>query len=287
MNRDNLIAQIRKKKSFLCVGLDTDESKLPNHLKGEKNGVLEFNKAIIDATRDLCVAYKPNLAFYEVMGSKGWDVLQETLNYIGGEHLVIADAKRGDIGNSSNYYAKTFFENMNFGAVTVSPYMGYDSVKPFLNYKDKWAIVLGLTSNTGAEDIQTKELNALLSIGSEGIQNRQRWMQLYEHVAYELKDWGTNENTMLVVGATRPDRIEKIRNILPSHFLLIPGVGAQGGDLDMVMKNGLNSDIGLLINSSRGIIYASPEKDFATKAREKAIEIRVLMEKALKDNKLL
>jgi len=286
MNKKQLINNIKSKKSFLCVGLDTDTEKLPIHLIDKKDGILTFNKAIIDATKDLCVAYKPNLAFYEVLGAKGWDILQETVDYIGKDHLIIADAKRGDIGNSSSYYAKTFFENMKFDAVTVSPYMGYDSVSPFLKYKDKWTIILGLTSNPGAEDIQLKELNSLLSIGNEGIQNRQRWMHLFEHVAYEVKDWASSENSMLVVGAARPDRLKKIRNILPNHFFLIPGIGAQGGDLDMVIENGLNKDVGIIVNSSRGIIYASSGEDFATKAREKAIEIKTLMQKALKDHKI-
>lgn len=287
MNKSKLVELIKERKSFLCIGLDSDLNLIPPHLGNNTESLLAFNKAIIDATRDLCVAYKPNLAFYEVLGSKGWDILEKTIQYIGNEHFIIADAKRGDIGNSSSYYAKTFFETYAFDAVTVSPYMGYDSVKPFLSYENKFAIILGLTSNVGAEDIQTRELNALLSIGSKGIQNRQRWMQLFEHVAYEVKDWGTPENTMLVVGATRPDRIQKIRNILPNHFLLVPGVGAQGGDLDLVMDKGLNDEIGLLVNASRSIIYASNEKNFEVKAREKAIEIRTLMEKALRDRKLI
>ena len=286
MNRAALVESIKTKRTFLCIGLDPDLEKLPEHLPKNAQGILIFNKAIIDATRDLCVAYKPNTAFYEVLGADGWKALEETVKYIGKDHLIIADAKRGDIGNSSKMYAKAIFETLGADAVTISPYMGNDSAKPFLDYEDKWTVFLALTSNLGAEDIQTRDMNALLSIGSEGIQNRQRWMQIFEHVAYEIKDWATPENSMLVVGATRADRFEKIRNIVPNHFLLVPGVGAQGGDFDSVVKYGMNEDCGILINSSRSIIFASSDENFATKAREKAIGMQALMNKALKDYKL-
>lgn len=286
MTRAALIESIKTKRTFLCIGLDPDLEKLPDHISKDADGILEFNKAIIDATRDLCVAYKPNTAFYETLGADGWRALEETVKYIGHEHLIIADAKRGDIGNSSKMYAKALFETLGADAVTISPYMGYDSAKPFLDYKNKWTVFLTLTSNQGAEDIQTKDMNALLSIGSEGIQNRQRWMQVYEHIAYEIKDWATDENAMLVVGATRADRLKKIRNIVPSFFLLVPGIGAQGGDFDNVINNGMNEDCGLLVNSSRAIIYASSKQDFATKAREKAIGMQALMDKALKGHKI-
>lgn len=287
MDRKQLVETIKARKSYLCIGLDPDLDRIPNHLKTTSDPLFEFNKAIIDATKDLCVAYKPNVAFYEVHGAKGWEALEKTLAYIGSDHLKIADAKRADIGNSSAQYAKTFFETLKADAITVSPYMGTDSVKPFLKYDNKWTIFLTLTSNTGAEDIQLKELNALLTIGSEGIQNRQRWMQLFEHVAYEVKDWASPEQGMVVVGATRGDRIEKVRNILPKHFFLVPGVGAQGGNLDDVIDHAFTDEVGVLVNSSRSILYASNGEDFASKAREKALELRVLMEKSLRDKKLI
>ncbi len=217
--------------------------------------VLSFNKAIIDATRDYCVAYKPNLAFYEVLGAKGWDILAETVEYIGKEHFTIADAKRGDIGNTSGYYAKTFFDTYGFDSVTVAPYMGRDSVEPFLAHRDKWAIVLALTSNAGAFDFET--------LSAEG-------KPVYTHVLEKCSQWGTPENTMYVVGATRADLLAEIRKVVPSHFLLVPGVGAQGGSLEEVMQHGMNEDIGLLINASRSILYASSGPDFAEAAAAEA-----------------
>jgi orotidine-5'-phosphate decarboxylase len=252
MKREQLIQIIRERKSFLCVGLDTDPLKIPQGIS-----MLDFNKAIIDATRDLCVAYKPNLAFYECLGKEGWDILDETVKYIGNSHFTIADAKRGDIGNTSLYYAKTFFETYGFDSITVAPYMGKDSVTPFLQHDGKWAIVLALTSNPGADDFELQELQS----GSA----------LYEEVLKRSSQWGNASNTMYVVGATRPEMFQKIRAHLPDHFLLVPGVGAQGGSLQEVCKYGLNKDIGLLINASRSILYASNElAHFADAAREEA-----------------
>lgn len=263
MNRAALIAQIRRKKSFLCVGLDTEWSKIPAHLLETEDPIFEFNKAIIDATRDLCVAYKPNLAFYEAHGPQGWQSLQKTITYIGEEHFTIADAKRGDIGNTSRLYAQTFFETYSFDSVTVAPYMGADSVQPFLDFPNKWVILLALTSNEGSSDFQF------------GLQDQT--MPLYEKVMRKAMSWGTPENLMFVVGATHPDKFADIRRIAPDHFLLVPGVGAQGGDLEALCKFGLNEDIGLLINASRGIIYAGTGPDFADKARAAAMEIQQQM----------
>jgi orotidine-5'-phosphate decarboxylase len=257
MNRSQLIATIRQKQSFLCVGLDTDPRKLPAGID-----MLEFNKRIIDATRDLCVAYKPNIAFYECMGAAGWNVLEETVRYIGSDHFIIADAKRGDIGNTSDYYAKTFFQTMPCDSITVAPYMGQDSVAPFLAYQDKWAIVLALTSNPGADDFEL------------GMHEGQ---PLYQQVLRKVSSWGTKENTMFVVGATRPEMFTEIRNIVPDHFLLVPGVGAQGGSLAEVCKFGMNQDIGLLINASRSILYASSGSDFAEAARAEAQKMQTEM----------
>ncbi len=263
MNRAALIAQIRRKKSFLCVGLDTEWSKIPAHLLETEDPIFEFNKAIIDATRDLCVAYKPNLAFYEAHGPQGWHSLQKTIAYIGEEHFSIADAKRGDIGNTSRLYAQTFFETYTFDSVTVAPYMGADSVQPFLGFPEKWVILLALTSNEGSADFQL------------GLQDQT--MPLYEKVMRKAMTWGTPENLMFVVGATHPGKFADIRRIAPDHFLLVPGVGTQGGDLEALCKFGLNEDIGLLVNSSRGIIYASSGLDFAEKARAAAMEIQQQM----------
>ncbi|MFM2195220.1 MAG: orotidine-5-phosphate decarboxylase [Bacteroidota bacterium] len=258
MNRKELIQRIRERKTFLCVGLDTDVSKIPQGISP-----LEFNKAIIDATREHCVAYKPNLAFYEAMGIEGWELLQETVSYIGNEHFTIADAKRGDIGNTSTQYAKAFFEKLNFDSITVAPYMGRDSVEPFLQFNDKWAIVLALTSNAGAFDFQLEQ----------GASDR-----LYEKVLKEVSSWGTPENTMFVVGATKAEWLKDIRAIIPDHFLLVPGVGAQGGSLEEVVKYGMNQDVGLLINASRSIQYASnsPE-DYAKAAKAEAARIHEQM----------
>jgi|LSQX01.1.fsa_nt_gb orotidine-5'-phosphate decarboxylase len=264
MTKQQLIDNIRRKKSFLCVGLDTDVNKIPEHLFDETDdAIFEFNKQIIDATADLCVAYKPNLAFYESIGLEGWDILERTVEYIRTSYpdqFIIADAKRGDIGNTSAMYARTFFGNMDFDAVTVAPYMGEDSVSPFLTYENKWAIVLALTSNKGAFDFQFME--------------QQDGERLFEKVLKTSKTWGSDENMMYVVGATKAEMLADIRKIIPNHFLLVPGVGAQGGSLQEVAKYGLTDECGLLVNSSRQIIYASSETDFAEKAREEALKVQ-------------
>jgi orotidine-5'-phosphate decarboxylase len=272
MNRQELISQIELKQTFLCVGLDTDIKKIPTHLLDSEDPIFEFNKQIIDATKDFCVAYKPNIAFYESMGVSGWSSLQKTLDYIPNDIFTIADAKRGDIGNTSDMYARAFFENMNFDAVTVAPYMGSDSVTPFLEFENKWAIVLALTSNKGGLDFQT--------IKSEN------GKALFEEVLETSNKWGTDENMMYVVGATRAEQLSDIRKIIPNHFLLVPGVGVQGGNLREVAKYGMNADCGLLVNSSRGIIYAGKGIDFAEKAREEAQKLQqemtvLLSEKAI------
>ena len=260
MNRKELIAQIKKKQSFLCIGLDSDIKKIPTHLLELEDPVFEFNKQIIDATKDLCVAYKPNIAFYESMGPKGWVSLQRTLEYIPNNIFTIADAKRGDIGNTSNMYARTFFENMSFNSVTVAPYMGEDSIIPFLEFEDKWVVVLALTSNKGGLDFQKIE-------SKDG-------KKLFQKVLETSKSWGTDENMMYVVGATRTEELSEIRTIIPNHFLLVPGVGAQGGNLKDVAKYGMNKDCGLLVNSSRGIIYAGSGIDFAEKAKVEAKKLQ-------------
>lgn len=270
MNRQELIEQIRIKKSFLCVGLDTDMSKIPPHLLDEEDPIFAFNKAIIDATKDFAVAYKPNIAFYECLGPKGWVSLEKTLAYIPKECFTIADAKRGDIGNTSTYYAQTFFEFLNFDSVTIAPYMGEDSVTPFLEFKDKWAIVLALTSNKGALDFQMMQ--------------DQTGKKLAQHVIEKCNAWGNPENTMFVVGATRAEQIGEVRSWAPDNFFLVPGVGAQGGSLEDVVKYGWNKDCGLLINSSRAIIYASNGEDFAVRASLEAKSIQqdmasILLEK--------
>ena len=257
MTRAELVAQIRRKKSLLCVGLDTDIQKIPSGISP-----LEFNKAIIDATRDFAVAYKPNLAFYECMGKAGWDLFEETVNYIGKDHFIVADAKRGDIGNTSTYYAKTFFETYGCDSVTIAPYMGEDSVKPFIGFEGMWAIVLGLTSNAGYKDFQMLETQG---------------QKLYLNVIEKVATWGTADNVMFVVGATKADMIGEIRQIIPNHFLLVPGVGAQGGSLEEVMKHGLTSEGGLLINASRSILYASNGPDFADAARAEAQRMQAEM----------
>lgn len=254
MNRQTLIGIIQQRKSCLCVGLDTDPAKLPNGLS-----MLDFNKAIIDATREYCVAYKPNIAFYEVLGTKGWDILEKTLEYIGSEHFTIADAKRGDIGNTSDYYARTFFQTYGFDSVTVAPYMGSDSVGAFLKHDEKWAILLALTSNPGAMDFE-------MSMTTSG-------KRVFEEVLEKSSQWGTAENTMYVVGATRAEMLADVRKIIPNHFLLVPGVGAQGGDMHEVFKYGANKDVGLLINASRSILYASSGSDFASAAKAEASKL--------------
>lgn len=260
MNYPELVNQIKKKKSFLCVGLDTDLNKIPKHLLDTEDPIFEFNKQIIDATKDFCVAYKPNIAFYEMLGTKGWDSLQKTIDYIPNDIFTIADAKRGDIGNTSLYYANTFFDTYDFDSVTVAPYMGNDSVTPYLQHKDKWAIVLALTSNKGADDFELQKLES--------------GEYVFEKVLSTSKEWGSEKNMMYVVGATRPEMLAEIRKIVPNHFLLVPGVGAQGGSLTQVVKYGMTKDVGLLVNSSRGIIYAGNGEDFAQKAEEKAKSIQ-------------
>lgn len=263
MNRKELSQLILKKKSFLCIGLDTDLNRVPAHLLDSEDPIFEFNKQIIDATNDLAVAYKPNIAFYESMGAKGWVSLEKTIKYLntfGDQLFTIADAKRGDIGNTSKKYAEAFFEQLGFDSLTLAPYMGEDSIVPFLNYPDKWAIVLALTSNQGAYDFQYVE----------SVYQKNR---LFESVLKTVTKWGTEDNLMFVVGATKAEMLEQIREIVPHHFLLVPGVGAQGGSLSEVAEYGLNKHVGLLVNSSRGIIYASPREDFASKAR---VEARIL-----------
>ncbi|WP_299063816.1 orotidine-5'-phosphate decarboxylase [uncultured Polaribacter sp.] len=262
MTTEELIAQIKAKKSFLCIGLDVDLNKIPAHLLKEEDPIFAFNKAIIDATHHLCVAYKPNTAFYEAYGIKGWQSLEKTIQYLNTNYpeiYTIADAKRGDIGNTSTMYAKAFFEDLAFDSVTVAPYMGKDSVEPFLAFKNKHTIMLALTSNKGAFDFQTKEING---------------RELYKEVLETSKGWKNAENLMYVVGATKAEYFKEIRKIVPTSFLLVPGVGAQGGNLQDVCKYGLSDNIGLLINSSRGIIYASDNNDFAKKAALKAAELQ-------------
>ena len=263
MTRQELVAQIRSKKSFLCVGLDTDLSKIPAHLLDTEDPIFEFNKAIIDATKDFAVAYKPNIAFYECYGPKGWESLKKTIDYIPKNIFTIADAKRGDIGNTSTYYAKTFFEYLNCDSVTVAPYMGEDSVTPFLEFENKWVILLALTSNKGALDFQF-----MTDLKGE---------KLYQKVLRKSSAWGTDENLMYVVGATRAEGIGEVRKLVPNHFFLVPGVGAQGGSLADVANFGWNDDCGLLVNSSRGIIYASNGLDFAEKAGVEAQKLQLEM----------
>lgn len=266
MTTQQLIEQIRLKKSFLCIGLDVDLTKIPQHLLASEDPIFEFNKAIIDATHDLCVSYKPNTAFYEAYGIKGWQSLQKTINYINENYpeiFTIADAKRGDIGNTSTMYAKAFFEDLDFDSVTVAPYMGKDSVEPFLAFNNKHTIMLALTSNEGAFDFQTKN--------GDG-------KELYKVVIETSKTWKNSQNLMYVVGATKAEYFTEIRQLIPNSFLLVPGVGAQGGSLQEVCKYGMSENVGLLINSSRGIIYASNETDFAEKAREEALKMQQEME---------
>ncbi|RYE36324.1 MAG: orotidine-5'-phosphate decarboxylase [Sphingobacteriaceae bacterium] len=271
-SRQQLIDQIRKKKSFLCIGLDTDPQKIPKFLNEFPNPILEFNRQIIDATHDLCIAYKPNTAFYECYGAKGWQNLIDTCNYIPQSIFKIADAKRGDLGNTAEMYAKAFFDKensgMSFDAVTVAPYMGADSVMPFLSYQNKWAILLALTSNQSHADFQLS--------GNE--QNK-----LFEQVLQKSQQWGSNEQLMYVVGATRGEAFLEVRKLVPDHFLLVPGVGTQGGSLADVCRYGMNKDCGLIVNSSRSIIYASFGKDFAEAARAEALKIQQEMEAELEN----
>lgn len=276
MTKEELFGNIKKKKSFLCVGLDTDITKIPKHLLKAEDPVFEFNKQIIDSTKDLCVSYKPNMAFYETQGAKGWISLEKTISYINQnctDIFTIADAKRGDIGNTSKMYAKAFLEGLNFDSITVAPYMGEDSVTPFLEYKNKWIILLALTSNSGSKDFQTVQIQQPLT-------NSQ---QLYQQVLEISKKWGTSENMMYVVGATKAEMLSDIRKIIPEHFLLVPGVGAQGGSLQEVAKFGMNKECGLLVNSSRGIIYAGTDEDFADQARAEALKLQKEMEQLLEN----
>jgi orotidine-5'-phosphate decarboxylase len=267
MNKKDLFCQIKAKSSYLCVGLDTDIQKIPEHLKKADDPLFEFNKQIIDATIDYAVAYKPNIAFYEAHGLKGWESLMKTIEYISKEAFVIADAKRGDIGNTSKMYARAFFEEMNCDAITVAPYMGEDSVKPFLDFKNKWVILLALTSNAGGKDFQ----NLTLESGEE----------VYERVLSKSQEWGSAEELMYVVGATKAEALKNIRQIVPDHFLLVPGVGAQGGSLEEVSKYGMNSECGLLVNSSRGIIYKDSSEAFAQVAGQEANTLQQEMSKYL------
>jgi orotidine-5'-phosphate decarboxylase len=272
MNRQELIDQIKHKRSFLCIGLDTDPAKIPDHLLNLGEPVFEFNKRIIDATADLAVAYKPNIAFYEYRGTEGWLSLEKTINYLNRKYpqiFTIADAKRGDIGNTSEMYARAFLKNLDFDAVTVAPYMGEDSIKPFLSVNNKWVILLALTSNKGAADFQF-------------IENKSG-KKLFEQVLKTSSEWGNPRNLMYVVGATKAEKLVDIRKIIPEHFLLIPGVGAQGGNLQDVSKFGMNNDCGLLVNSSRGILYADDTEHFADAARNKARELQSQMDILLKN----
>lgn len=273
MNKQELFENIKRKKSFLCVGLDTDIKKIPEHLLKEEDPIFAFNKAIIDATAPYCIAYKPNLAFYECFGLKGWMAFEKTIKYIKTNYpdqFIIADAKRGDIGNTSSMYARSFFgEELNIDSITVAPYMGEDSVTPFLSYDGKWVILLALTSNKGSQDFQlTTDENS---------------ERLFEKVLRKSQQWGNDENMMYVVGATQGRMFEDIRKIAPNHFLLVPGVGAQGGSLEEVCKYGMNSTCGLIVNSSRAIIYAGHDENFAKVAAEEALKVQQQMEKELKN----
>ena len=285
MTRPQLVEQIFQKQSYLCVGLDTDLAKIPKHLQSHPDAIFEFNKAIIDATKDHCVSYKINTAFYEAVGLKGWEAMERTVNYIPSTHFKIADAKRGDIGNTSTQYAKAFFEMMNFDAITVAPYMGEDSVRPFLEYEGKWAIVLGLTSNRGANDFEMKQL-----IGGDANNSEEhlRAEFLYERVLRTVSKWGTPDNLMFVVGATQAEEFVNIRTIIPDHFLLVPGVGAQGGSLKDISEKAIikntstTAQCGLLVNASRAIIYTSENEDFAEKAKAIAEQYQFEMKGYLK-----
>jgi orotidine-5'-phosphate decarboxylase len=272
MTRQDIISQIKLRQSFLIVGLDTELEKIPAHLKKMHNPVLAFNKAIIEATSDYCIGYKINTAFYEAMGSKGWETMEQTLLSVPPGYFTIADAKRGDIGNTSGQYARAFFHTYGYSAVTVAPYMGEDSIRPFLNYTDKWTILLALTSNQGSSDFQ------MLQTGNQ---------YLYEAVVEKAATWGSEDNLMFVVGATHPDKLASLRKRLPRHFFLVPGIGAQGGDLQAICRAGINEDCGLLVNVSRSIIYASSDEDFADKARHEAHRLQKEMAAVLVANHIV
>ena len=285
MNKSQLFENIKRKKTYLCVGLDTDIQKIPSHLvKTNEDPVFEFNREIIDATQDFCVSYKLNTAFYESLGSSGWNSMEKTIGYIKKNYpdqFVIADAKRGDIGNTSSMYAKAFFENMQADAITVAPYMGEDSVAPFLQFKDKWTIVLGLTSNEGSKDFQ------IIPIPKFTKEDKIEVELLAEIVMQKSKKWGSDENMMYVIGATKSKMLEVVRKIIPDHFILVPGVGAQGGNLKEVSMLGLNNMCGLLVNASRSIIYAGSGKDFANQASLEAKKQQLEMEQYLRDKQLI
>ncbi len=277
MTRAELIQEIKRKKSFLCVGLDTDINKIPKHLLDVEDPVFEFNKSIVENTKDFAVAYKPNIAFYESMGVKGMESLRKTLEIIPENCFTIADAKRGDIGNTARMYATAFFDKnssgFNFDSITVAPYMGEDSVAPFLEFENKWAIVLGLTSNWGSNDFQQQ----VLTTGD----------RLFENVVDTVQNWGTEDNLMFVVGATRGSDIAAVRSKAPNHFFLVPGVGSQGGSLSEVVEYGINKDCGLLVNSSRGIIYAGDDESFGAMAKEEAAKLQIEMQKHLEANQII
>ena len=268
MNSTDLFSQIQKKQSYLCIGLDTDPEKIPQHLRTADDPVFEFNKQIIDSTHEYCVAYKPNIAFYEALGPKGWESLEKTLDYIPKHIFTIPDAKRGDIGNTATLYAKTFFEYLDFDALTVAPYMGEDSVKPFLQYQNKWVILLAHTSNAGSGDFQT-------------IESKVTGRKLYEEVIIKARQWGTPDQMMFVVGATQAEKIGSIRKLAPDNFFLVPGIGAQGGDLEAVSREAMNRQCGLLVNSSRAVIYASGGRDFAHAAATEANKVQMEMSRYL------
>jgi orotidine-5'-phosphate decarboxylase len=268
MNKAKLVQEIRKKQSLLCVGLDTDIARIPRYLLDNfDDPIFEFNKQIIENTQDTCVAYKFNIAFYEALGKDGWDILERSLHLVPDHIFTIADAKRGDIGNTSKLYAKTFFETMSFDAITVSPYMGIDSIEPFYSYQDKWVIILGLTSNRGSSQVQLLKTQAGRFV--------------YEHVIESMSQIGDSGNTMFVFGATKPDFIASIRELIPDHFLLVPGIGSQGGNLERTVNDGLNRDFGLLINSSRGIIYAGDSENFAESARIASLDLQKQMKELI------
>ena len=275
MTKDELFHQIKTKNSYLCIGLDSDIDKLPKHFLKESDPIFAFNRQIIDATIDYAVAYKPNLAFYESQGAKGWESLAKTVEYLPNDVFTIADAKRGDIGNTSNHYAKAFFEELDFDSITLSPYMGHDAIAPYLNYEDKWAIILALTSNESSKDFEQ-----LMVTDDEDSSNREQ-QKLYETIISKSLTWAHNDRIMYVVGATKADEFISIRKLIPNHFLLVPGVGAQGGSLEEVSRNGMNGHCGLLVNSSRGIIFASQDENFATMAASKAKAMQIQMKEYL------